>query len=80
VRIVAALGLLTTAEPAVAYPPGVGILTKNRSCLSCHVANGPWSDETRTIVDVLDAGTKQSLRTSEGRFVIEVPRGRTRRC
>ena len=78
VAVSAALGLLTAAGPAAAYPPGVAILAKNRSCLSCHVSNGPWLDEARTIVEVLDAGTKQSLRTSEGRFVIEVPRGRTR--
>lgn len=69
---------LVAAAGAAAYPPGVGILAKNRSCLSCHVSNGPWGDETRTIIDVLDGVTKQSLRDPDGSFRIQVPRGGTR--
>ncbi len=49
------LGCLLAGSPAHAYPPAVGILAKNRSCVSCHVANGPWADEARTVIDVLDA-------------------------
>lgn len=73
-----AIGALVAASPALAYPPAVGILAKNRSCASCHVSNGPWSDETRTIIDILDAKTKKSLRTDDGTFRIEVPRGEIR--
>ncbi len=69
---------LTAALPAAAYPPGVGILTKNRSCASCHVNNGPWADEARTIIDVLDSKTKQSLRGPDGVITIAVPRAATR--
>ena len=74
----AVLGLLFVASPAVAYPPGVGILSKNRSCVSCHANSGPWADEARTIIDVLDAKTKKSLRGADGAFRIEVPRGESR--
>ncbi len=66
------------ALSAAAYPPGVGILTKNRSCASCHVSNGPWGDEARTIIDVLDSKTKQSLRGPDGVITIAVPRAATR--
>jgi hypothetical protein len=66
------------ALPAAAYPPGVGILAKNRSCASCHVSNGPWGDDARTIIDVLDAKTRRSLRGADGVITIAVPRGETR--
>ena len=66
------------ALPAAAYPPGVGILAKNRSCASCHVSNGPWGDDARTIIDLLDAKTRQSLRGADGVITIAVPRGATR--
>ncbi len=66
------------AISAAAYPPGVGILSKNRSCSACHVSNGPWADDARTIVDVLDAKAKTSLRQADGTFAIEVPRYESR--
>lgn len=66
------------AGTALAYPPGVGITSKERSCSACHDSNGPWSDEARTVIDVLDAGTKRSLKAPDGTFRIEVPRGQPR--
>jgi hypothetical protein len=69
---------LTAALSAGAYPPGVGILAKNRSCASCHVSNGPWGDTSRTVIDVLDAKTKQSLRGPDGVITIAVARGASR--
>jgi hypothetical protein len=63
--------------PAAAYPPAVGILGKSASCTTCHVDNGPWGGEA-TIIDVVDAETRKSLRTAQGSFEIEVPRGETR--
>ena len=63
---------------AFAYPPAVGIVGKNRDCLSCHASNGPWADEAGTIVDIVDAETGKSLRQADGRFLLEVERGRTR--
>lgn len=75
--VVAALILLAVAEGGSvhAYPPAVGILAKNRNCLACHVDNGPWKDEEKTIVDILDKETGTSLRQEDGTFVITVPRG-----
>ena len=66
------------AMHAAAYPPAVGILAKNRSCRACHASNGPWPDEARTVIDVLDAATKKSLRGSDGAFHIEATRGQAR--
>lgn len=63
---------------AHAYPPGVGILTKSKNCLSCHVSNGVWSDESKNIIDVLEADTKKSLKQPDGSFLIEVKRNQTK--
>lgn len=63
---------------AYAYPPGVGILTKSKNCLACHVNNGPWSDESKTIIDILDASTKKSLKLHDGSFLIKAKRHETK--
>ena len=63
------------AQKAFSYPPGVGILGKAKSCMSCHVNNGPWTDEQKTIIDILDKETMKSLRQSDGSFLLEVKRG-----
>lgn len=57
-----------------AYPPGVGILTKSKNCIACHVNNGPWADESKTIIDILDGTTKKSLKQTDGSFIIEAKR------
>ena len=72
------LAILGVAQLASAYPPGVGILTKNRSCGSCHISNGPWTDEARTIIDVVDGQTHKSLRAPDAIFSLEVTRAQTR--
>src|SRR3970040_917831 len=58
-----------------AYPPAVGILGNAKSCLSCHVNNGPWVDESKTIIYILDKETMKSLRQSDGTFQLDVKRG-----
>ncbi len=63
---------------AYAYPAAVGILSKSTDCLECHVNSGPWSDESNTIIDVIDADTKKSLKQSDGSFIIEVKRNQTK--
>lgn len=57
-----------------AYPPSVGIISNAKNCLVCHADNGPWKDESKTIIDVLDKSTKKSLRQADGSFLIEVKR------
>ena len=77
--VLGALAVTMTAvlfsSPADAYPPGVGVTGKETTCLGCHVNNGPWTDEARTIIDVLDRETGKSLRQPDGAFVIEARRG-----
>lgn len=74
--IIAALSLLVlAANTAIAYPPAVGILSNAKSCLSCHVSNGPWTDEEKTIIDILDKETMKSLRQADGTFLLKVKRG-----
>mgnify|MGYP001580968936 CR=1 FL=1 len=72
-------GLLSdTAHRAFAYPPAVGILGKAKNCLACHVNNGPWKDDARTVIDIVDQDSKASLKQPGGTFLIEVKRGQTR--
>lgn len=63
---------------ANAYPPGVGILTTSRNCMSCHVNNGPWKDDANTIIDILDKETKISLKQPDGSFLIEAKKGESK--
>src|SRR3990172_2971128 len=63
---------------AHAYPPGVGILSNKRNCLECHANNGPWKDDPRTIIDILDKDTMKSLKQADGSFLIETKRGTAR--
>ena len=59
---------------AYAYPPAVGILSNSKNCMSCHTNNGPWKDESKAIIDILDKETKKSFRQPDGSFLIEVKR------
>ena len=62
--------------PAVsAYPPAVGILGQSRDCLACHADNGPWKDDSRLIVDILDRASGKSLKQKDGTFLISAKRG-----
>jgi hypothetical protein len=40
--------------------------------------NGPWTDDSKTIIDIVAADTGESLRQPDGSFLLEVERGRTR--
>ncbi len=76
--VVAALalgGCLVLALNLGAYPPAVGILGNSKDCLSCHADNGPWKDDGTVIIDIVDKQTRQSLRQSDGTFLIEAKRG-----
>jgi len=59
---------------AYAYPPGVGILSNSKNCMSCHTDNGPWKEENKLVIDILDKETKKSFRQPDGSFLIEVKR------
>ena len=63
---------------AYAYPPGVGILTNSKNCLSCHTNNGPWKDDNKTIIDILDKATGKSLKQPDGSFMIEAKRNESK--
>ncbi len=59
---------------AYAYPPAVGVLTNSKNCISCHVNNGPWKDESNIVIDILDKETKKSFKQTDGSFLIETNR------
>lgn len=61
-----------------AYPPAVGILGSSPDCLSCHVSNGPWGAETVIIIDLIDKESGQSLKQTDGTFLIAAKRGESK--
>ena len=69
------IAIVEESQDAYAYPPGVGILSKAKNCLVCHADNGPWKDDERTIIDIIEMDTKKSFRLADGSFLIEVKRG-----
>lgn len=73
--LVAALVALPVTR---AYPPSVGITSPSRDCLACHRQSGSWQDQRTTIIDLLDADARTSLRQRDGSFLIEVPRNERR--
>jgi hypothetical protein len=73
--IILLLSVIIPFAVLLSYPPAVGILGKSKSCMSCHVNNGQWSDEQKTVIDILDQETGKSLRQPDGTFLIEVKRG-----
>src|SRR3990170_9144631 len=74
VAIIGFVGAVALVTAALAYPPAVGILGKSKSCMTCHVNNGPWTDESKTIVDIIDKETGKSLKQADGTFLIEAKR------
>ncbi len=64
-----------TLGAAYAYPPAVGILSNSKNCISCHVNNGPWKDDSKIIIDILDRETKKSFKQPDGSFLIETKIG-----
>lgn len=59
---------------AYAYPPGVGILSKSRNCLACHANNGPWTNDGKIIVDIIEKDSRKSFRQADGTFLLQVKR------
>lgn len=57
-----------------AYPPGVGILSKSKNCLACHSNNGPWTNESKIVVDIIEKDSKKSFRQPDGTFLLQVKR------
>ena len=73
--IMVSVFLMINFFEAMAYPPAVGLVGKAKNCLSCHVNNGPWLDDERLILDIIDKETKKSFKQSDGGFLLTVKRG-----
>ncbi|MEW6202610.1 MAG: hypothetical protein AB1546_11570 [bacterium] len=74
--VMGTISLIEKPKKVFAYPPAVGIVGEAKTCLDCHVNNGPWKDERYNIVDVFDKDTKKSVRQSDGTLVITAKRGK----
>src|SRR3990172_10541825 len=73
--ILVMLVAMSFSKELFAYPPAVGILGKSKDCLSCHVQNGLWKDDGKTIIDIIDKDTKKSFKQPDGSFLVEARRG-----
>ncbi|MBF8268857.1 MAG: hypothetical protein HW386_566 [Gammaproteobacteria bacterium] len=73
--VLTGLFLMFNGIEAMAYPPAVGLLGEAENCLKCHVNNGPWEDDERLIIDILDKETQKSLKQGDCSFLIEAKRG-----
>jgi len=73
--IMVVLFLMIYFFEARAYPPAVGLVGKAKNCLSCHINNGPWKDDDKLIIDIIDKESQKSLKLSDGSFLIEAKRG-----
>ena len=62
------------SQQAYAYPPGVGILSKSKNCLACHTNNGPWTDQGKTIIDIIEKDSKKSFQLPDGSFLLQIKR------
>jgi hypothetical protein len=62
------------SQQAYAYPPGVGILSKSKNCLACHANNGPWTDEEKTVIDIVEKDSRKSFRQPDGSFLLQIKR------
>ena len=74
--ITATIFLIGKPKEVFGYPPAVGIVGEAKSCLDCHVNNGPWKDERWSIVDIFDKETKKSVRQNDGTLLITAKRGK----
>jgi hypothetical protein len=74
VALIGVVGAVALVTRALAYPPAVGILGRSQSCLACHENNGPWADEAKTIVDIIDKDTGKSLKQADGTFLVKAKR------
>lgn len=80
VGLIVVIGIILGGYPSQGhgYPPAVGIVGESRNCLACHVNNGPWKDDSQTIIDILDKKTRKSLKQKDGTFLIAVKKGEIR--
>ena len=71
--------ILTGFNSAVFPWPGVPLEGRQKTCLSCHINTGPWNDEEKTIIEILDPKTGTSFKKPDGSFAIPVKKGEERR-
>lgn len=68
--IIIFIGLVFVVKNAIYSYPSASVITRNKSCLNCHVNNGEWQEDG-TIIDIVDKETGKSLKQKDGTFLIE---------
>lgn len=73
ITIIATAFVFALARSIMSYPTAP-IVGRQTSCLNCHKNTGPWTDEAKTIIEMLDSQTGESLKQKDGSFLITVKR------
>lgn len=71
------LGLFFVTGEVLSYP-SAAVVNRAKSCLSCHVNNGPWQDDEKTIIDIIDKDTGKSFKQPDGTFLIQASQEETK--
>lgn len=71
------LGLFFVTGEVLSYP-SAAVVNRAKSCLSCHVNNGPWKDDAKTLIDIIDKDTGKSFKQPDGTFLIQARQGETK--
>lgn len=72
-------GILSLISTGIFAFPASSLEGRQKSCLSCHKDTGPWKDESKMVIDIIDPETGQSFRQVDGSFLIPVKRNEVRR-
>lgn len=72
------LGLFFVTGEVLSYP-SAAVVNRSKSCLSCHVNNGPWKDDEKTLIDIIDKDTGKSFKQPDGTFLIQARQGKPKR-
>lgn len=73
------MGIHALVVTDVSAYPAASLEGRQKSCLSCHKNTGPWKDESKIVIDIIDPQTGESFKQEDGSFLIEVKRDEVRR-
>lgn len=71
------LGLFFVTSEVLSYP-SAAVVNRAKSCLTCHVNNGPWKDDEKTLIDIIDKDTGKSFKQPDGTFLVQARQGETK--
>lgn len=77
--IILMTGIVALITTGIFAFPAASLEGRQKSCLSCHKNTGPWKDESKIVIDIIDPETGKSFKQEDGSFLIPVKRDEVRR-